>query len=127
MIGKQNQDHNYLRQAAGMVHKIQNQSQDHHNHQGNFVRSPIEIFGVSAYARVPAKVHRSRKNRATEAFYVGNFAFNTSEEDLSEALEHYLGSAIVVENVTIQSVNGRSKYGFIELSWAQATMLDRTS
>jgi len=77
-----------------------------------------------AYARVPAKVHRSRKNRATETLYVGNLAFNTTEEDLSEALEHYLGIGIVVENVTIPCVNGKSKYGFIELSWAQATMLD---
>ena len=31
---------------------------------------------------------------------------------------------IVVENVTIPCVNGKSKYGFIELSWAQATMLE---
>jgi hypothetical protein len=77
-----------------------------------------------AYARVPAKVHSSRKNRATETLYVGNLAFNTTEEDLSEALEHYLGIGIVVENVTIPCVNGKSKYGFIELSWAQATMLD---
>ncbi len=46
MIGKQNQDHNYLRQAEDMVQKIQNQSQDPHHHQGNVVRSP-EIFGVS--------------------------------------------------------------------------------
>jgi hypothetical protein len=77
----------------------------------------------NAYARVPDKVHRSRKNRATETLYVGNLAFNTTEEDLSAALEHHLGP-IVVENVTIPCVNGKSKYGFIELSWAQATMLD---
>ncbi len=75
-----------------------------------------------AYALVPAKVHRSRKNRATETLYVGNLAFNTTEEDLSKALEHYLGIGIIVENVTIPCVNGKSKYGFIELSWA--TMLD---
>ena len=77
----------------------------------------------NAYARVPDKVHRSRKNRATETLYVGNLAFNTTEEDLGAALEKYLG-ATVVENVTIPCVNGKSKYGFIELSWAQATMLD---
>jgi hypothetical protein len=77
-----------------------------------------------AYALVPAKVHHSRKNRATETLYVGNLAFNRTEEDLSEALKHYLGIGIVVENVTIPCVNGKSKYGFIELSWAQATMLD---
>ena len=77
-----------------------------------------------AVAQVPDKVHSSRKNRATETLYVGNLAFNTTEEDLSEALEHYLGIGIVVENVTIPCVNGKSKYGFIELSWAQATMLD---
>ena len=77
----------------------------------------------NASARVTDKVHRSRKNRATETLYVGNLAFNTTEEDLSAALEHHLGP-IVVENVTIPCVNGKSKYGFIELSWAQATMLD---
>ena len=48
---------------------------------------------------------------------------NTTEEELSAALEQYLG-ATVVEKVTIPCVNGKSKYGFIELSWAQATMLD---
>ena len=36
-----------FRQAAGMVQKIQNQSQDPHHHQGNVVRSPMKIFGVS--------------------------------------------------------------------------------
>ena len=66
----------------------------------------------------------SRKNRATETLYVGNLAFNTTEEDLGAAFEHYLGVSIVVENVTIPCVNGKSKYGFIELSWAQATMLE---
>jgi hypothetical protein len=56
MIGKQNQDHNYLRQAAGMVQKIQNQSQDLHHHQGNVVRSPIEIFGVDK-----TRIHDTRR------------------------------------------------------------------
>ncbi len=36
------------------------------------------------------------------------------------------GNAIVVEKVTIPCVNGRPKYGFIELSWAQVEMLDIT-
>ncbi len=65
-----------------------------------------------------------RHRRAVDALYVGNLAFNTTEEDLSEALEHNFGPAIVIENVTIPSVNGKSKYGFIELSSAQATVLD---
>ena len=77
----------------------------------------------NASARVTDKVHRSRKNRATETLYVGNLAFNTTEEDLSEALSN-LGDSIVVGEATIPCVNGKSKYGFIELSWAQATMLE---
>ena len=63
------------------------------------------------------------KNRATETLYVENLDFKATEEDLSEALSH-LGDSIVVEKVAIPCVNGKSKYGFIELSWAQAAMLD---
>ena len=77
-----------------------------------------------AVAQVPDKVHSSRKNRATETLYVGNLAFNTTEEDLSEALEYCLGTSIVVKKITIPCVNGKSKFCFIELSWAQAAMID---
>ena len=76
-----------------------------------------------AIAQVPDKVLYSRKNRATETLYVGNLDFKATEDDLSDALSS-LSDSIVVENVTIPCVNGKSKYGFIELSWAQATMLD---
>ncbi len=45
---------------------------------------------------------------------LGSLAFNTTEEDLSEALKSAFGASIVVENITIPCVNGKSKYGFIE-------------
>ena len=77
----------------------------------------------TAIAQVPDKVRHSWKNRATETLYVGNRDFKATEEDLSEALSLF-GDSIVVEKVTIPCVNGESKYGFIELSWAQAAMLD---
>jgi hypothetical protein len=151
MIWKQNQDHNYLRQAVGMVQKIQNQSQDHHHHQGNVVRSPMEIFGVSKkrihdtrrivlsrtkhprtsemlpWPESKRLMHESQLKftvAAVETLYVGNLAFNTTEEDLRETLEQYLDIGTVVENVTIPCEKGKSKHSFIELSWAQATMLD---
>ncbi len=56
MIEKHNQDHNFLRQAVGMVQKIQNQSQDSHHHQGKVIRSVMEIFGVSK-----TRIHDTRR------------------------------------------------------------------
>ena len=73
----------------------------------------------TAIAQVPDKVLYNRKNRATETLYVGNLDFKATEEDLSEALSH-LSDSIVVAKVTIPCVNGKSRYGFVELSWAQS-------
>jgi len=49
---------------------------------------------------------------------VGNLAFNASEQDLGESLDKVF-RRIRVEKITIPKVQGRSKYGFIEISWAQ--------
>ena len=48
---------------------------------------------------------------------MGNLEFNASEQDLRKALDS-LFKKVRVEEVTIPRVNGRSKYGFIEISWA---------
>ena len=66
----------------------------------------------------------THRNKATETLYVGNLAFNTTEEDLRKALARYMGDQIVVEKVTIPCINGKSKYGFIEFSWPQSAMKD---
>ena len=76
-----------------------------------------------AIVQVPDKLRYSRKNRATETLYGGNLNFKATEEDLSEALG-LLSDSMVVEKVTIPYMNGKSKYCFIEVSWAQAAMLD---
>ena len=70
------------------------------------------------------EMHKSQKNRATETLYVGNLAFNTTDKDLSKALHYHFGNVIVVEKITIPCINGKSKYGFIELSWPRSTMKD---
>ena len=56
--------------------------------------------------------------RKTATLYVGNLAFNTSEQDLGESLDKVFRK-VRVEKITIPKVQGRSKYGFIEISWAQ--------
>ena len=50
--------------------------------------------------------------------YVGNIDYSASEQDLSKALDKIF-KRIRVEKVTIPRVNGRSMYGFIEISWAR--------
>ena len=66
----------------------------------------------------------SRKNRATDTLYVGNLAFNTTKEDLKKGLADKFRAAIFVEKITIPCVNGKSRYGFIELSWAHSAKVD---
>ena len=56
--------------------------------------------------------------RKTATLYVGNLAYNASVQDLSESLDEVFRK-IRVEKITVPKVQGRSKYGFIEISWAQ--------
>ena len=65
-----------------------------------------------------AQVHLDPKGKRTTAtLYVGTLEFNTSKEDLSELLSTIF-KIIRVENITIPRVNGLSKYGFVDISWA---------
>ena len=48
---------------------------------------------------------------------MGNLEFNASEQDLRKALGRFF-QEVQVEEITIPRVNGRSKYGFIKISWA---------
>jgi hypothetical protein len=80
---------------------------------------------AKAYARIQAALNqvdqavhfKSRGERKHATLYVGNLEFNASEQDLRKALDR-LFKKVRVEEVTIPRVNGRSKYGFIEISWA---------
>ena len=73
----------------------------------------------AALEQVPNSVHlNSRGKRDTATLYVGNIDYNASEQDLSNALDKIF-KRIHVEKVTIPRVNGRSMYGFIEISWAR--------
>ena len=68
--------------------------------------------------QVDDSVHHSLKGkRNTATLYVGNLEFNTSEDDLRDKL-NTIFKRIRLEKVTIPRVNGRSKYGFIDISWA---------
>ena len=68
----------------------------------------------AAMDQVDDSVHHSLKgNRNTATLYVGNLEFNTSEVKLNTIFKR-----IRLEKVTIPRVNGRSKYGFIDISWA---------
>ncbi len=66
-------------------------------------RAPKQEFDAAqrrlakALNQFPKAVLFSRKNRATETLYVGNLAFNTSKEDLSEELDYYFCIAVIVE------------------------------
>jgi hypothetical protein len=77
-----------------------------------------------ALKQVPIAVRKSRKARFTATFYVGNIEFNATEDDLRESLDECLGCGIVVENITIPRMNGKSMYGSIEFSWAQAAPVE---
>ena len=48
---------------------------------------------------------------------MGNLEFNASEKDLRKSLDQAF-KQIRVEKIAIPKVPGRSKYGFIEISWA---------
>ena len=72
-----------------------------------------------ALEQVPYSVHlNSRGKRDSATLYVGNIDYSASEQDLSKALDKIF-TRIRVEKVTIPRVNGRSMYGFIEISWAR--------
>ena len=72
-----------------------------------------------ALDQVEPSVHLNPQGkRKTATLYVGNLDFNASEQDLGESLDEVFRK-IRVEKITISKVQGRSKYGFIEISWAQ--------
>ena len=63
-------------------------------------------------------VHLNPKGkRKTATLNVGNLEFNANEQDLRQALDRFF-KRIHVDKITIPRVDGRSKYGFIEISWA---------
>ena len=69
-------------------------------------------------------MQHGHKNIATETLYVGNLAFDTTPKDLNKAIRWYMGHIAIVEEITIPCINGKSKYGFIKLSWHKSGMKD---
>ena len=81
-------------------------------------RAKANARNQAALNQVDQAVHfKPQGERKHAALYVGNLEFNASEQDLRKALDRLLKKARV-EEVTIPRVNGRSKYGFIGISWA---------
>ena len=73
---------------------------------------------LAALDQVDQAAHfKPQGKRTTVTLYVGNLEFNASKQDLRKALDR-LFKKVRVEEVTIPRVNGRSKYGFIGISWA---------
>jgi hypothetical protein len=71
-----------------------------------------------ALDQVDPSVHLNPKGkRKTATLYVGNLDFNANKQDLRQALDRFF-KRIHVDKITIPRVDGRSKYGFIEISWA---------
>jgi hypothetical protein len=87
------------------------------------VRDALERLG-NALKQVPTAVHKILKARSTATLYVGNIECNATEDDLHESLQECLGCRIAVEKITTPRVNGKSMYGFIEFSWAQAAPVE---
>ena len=72
----------------------------------------------SALNQVSPAVHSNPKGKRTYAtLYVGNLGFNASEDLLATLT---ISKRIRVDKVIIPRVNGRSKYGFIDISWAHS-------
>jgi hypothetical protein len=77
----------------------------------------------AALDQVNPSVHLNPQGkRNTATLYVGNLEFNTSEQDLRKSLDRFF-KRIKVEKITIPKVQGRSKYGFIEISWAHRALV----
>ena len=72
-----------------------------------------------AMLKVPDKVHFDKTgNRKSATLYMGNLEFNASDDDIWHAL-HKEFHKVLVEDVTIPRINGKSKgYGFVKISWA---------
>ena len=82
-------------------------------------RSKADASVLRALNQVHKSAHSNQEGkRRTTTLYVGNLDYNTSDQDLREALDPIF-QRIRVEKVTIPRVNGRSLYGFIDISWAQ--------
>ena len=76
-----------------------------------------------ALMQVPDYAHFDlNRARNTTTLYLGNLDYNASEQDISKALDPVF-QRIRVENVTIPNVNGRSVYGFIDISWAHDVLI----
>ena len=79
-----------------------------------------------ALMQVPDNIHFDlNRQRNTTTLYLGNLDYNASEQDVSEALAPIF-QMIRVENVTIPNVNGRSVYGFIDISWAHDVLIQES-
>jgi hypothetical protein len=104
----------------------QNDKSQRYKRNGYIVPKESEKDRAKAAARiskaldqVDLSVHLNPEGkRNTATLYVGNLDYDASEQDLSESLDTVFRK-VRVENITIPRVQGRSKYGFIEISWAQ--------
>jgi hypothetical protein len=75
---------------------------------------------LTAMNQVPDTIHYDYEGpRKTGTLYVGNLEFSTSLADLGNELERHLDK-IRIEDIIIPKVNGRSKYGFLKISFADA-------
>ncbi len=92
------------------------------------------MASVKAQTEASARIHKALNSahynlkgpRNTTTLYLGNLDCNASEEDIANALVPNFSPEVSIEDITIPRVNGRSLYGFIDISWAHGAPMQES-
>ncbi len=79
---------------------------------------------LKALDKVDRSVHFNPQSKLdTATLYMGNLDYNASDEDIAKALVPFFPPHVSVDDITIPRVNGRSLYGFIDISWVRGVLM----